>query len=61
MNKQVFGIFMLLFFRFFSVACSHKADSSKPKATPPTMVDVLIATTKPMSNTPGSKWYRSCQ
>jgi membrane fusion protein, multidrug efflux system len=35
---------------FFFSACSHKVDSTKPKASPPTVVDVLIAQTKPVSN-----------
>jgi membrane fusion protein (multidrug efflux system) len=50
MSKQVlgnFGVFALLVFFF---ACSNKADPSKPKAAPPTTVDVLVAATKPMSN-----------
>jgi membrane fusion protein (multidrug efflux system) len=51
MSKQVFGILSVVFLSVFSVACSNKADSSKPKTTPPTQVDVMIAATKPMSNT----------
>lgn len=51
MIKQVsgkLGVFVLL---VFLVACSQKADSSKPSTVPITNVDVLIAATKPMSNT----------
>src|ERR1700722_17482106 len=51
MSKQVFGILSVVILSVFSVACSNKADSSKPKAIPPTQVDVMIAATKPMSNT----------
>lgn len=50
MNYQVFRkcrTFILLSLIF---ACSHKTDSTKPKSTPPTFVDVLIAGTRPMSN-----------
>jgi membrane fusion protein (multidrug efflux system) len=51
MNKQVFSYFIAIILLIFSTSCSRKADSSKPKSTPPTVVDVLIADTKPVSNT----------
>jgi membrane fusion protein (multidrug efflux system) len=51
MNKNGFRNSAIIFTLFFSVACSHKADSSKPKASPPVVVDVLIASARPMSNT----------
>src|SRR5450631_4104783 len=51
MNKQVLRNFGVIIPGFFLFACSHKNDSSKTKAAPPTIVDVLIATVKPMSNT----------
>jgi membrane fusion protein, multidrug efflux system len=42
----------LVFSALYSLpACSHKKDSTKPKETPPVVVDALIAATKPMSNT----------
>jgi membrane fusion protein, multidrug efflux system len=51
MSKQVLRIFGVSIFLFFLFSCAQKADSSKPKTTPPVVVDVLIATSKPMSNT----------
>jgi membrane fusion protein (multidrug efflux system) len=51
MNKQVSGNFGIIPLLIFLSACSHKTDSSKPKLIPPTIVDVLVASTKPMSNT----------
>jgi len=51
MNKQVLRNFGVILPGFFLFACSQKADSSKPKSAAPVVVDVLIATTKPMSNT----------
>jgi len=51
MIKQVSGKLGVIILLVFSVACSQKADSSKPKTAPLTSVDVLIAATKPMSNT----------
>jgi membrane fusion protein (multidrug efflux system) len=50
MNINVFRNSAIIFSLVFS-ACSQKADSSKPKASPPVVVDVLVASTKPMSNT----------
>jgi membrane fusion protein (multidrug efflux system) len=51
MNKLVCGNFCFFILLVFLVACSHKTDSSKPKTNTPTVVDVLVATTKSMSNT----------
>ena len=51
MNKKGLRNSAIIFSLFFYVACSHKVDSSKPKASPPVVVDVLVASTKPMSNT----------
>src|SRR5450631_4356366 len=51
MNKQGLRNFGVIIPGFFLFACSQKTDSSKPKASPPVVVDVLIASTKPMSNT----------
>lgn len=52
MNKQVFGtlgIFSLSFIFLFS--CTHRSDAIKPRTSPPPVVDVLVASAKPMSNT----------
>jgi multidrug efflux pump subunit AcrA (membrane-fusion protein) len=51
MNKQVSGNFGIIPLLIFLSACSHKTESTKPKAAPPTIVDVLVATAKPISNT----------
>ena len=51
MIKQVPGNFRVFAVLFFLFSCSSKVDSTKPKPTPPTLVDVLIASTKPVSNT----------
>jgi membrane fusion protein (multidrug efflux system) len=51
MNKQVSGNFGIIPLLIFLTACSHKSDSTKPKSAPPTIVDVLVASAKPMSNT----------
>jgi membrane fusion protein, multidrug efflux system len=51
MNIQAHKKSGIIFWLFFFAACSHKTDSSKAKSTPPTIVDALVATTKPMSNT----------
>jgi membrane fusion protein, multidrug efflux system len=50
MNKAAgvhFGIFLYL---LFLTACAHTSDSSRPKTVPPTIVDVLVASAKPVSN-----------
>jgi membrane fusion protein (multidrug efflux system) len=50
MSKQVIGncgVFVLIFL----YACSQKADTSRPRTASNTIVDVLVAATKPMSNT----------
>jgi membrane fusion protein, multidrug efflux system len=51
MHKQAFGILIPVFLLLFLVACSNKPDTTKPKSAPTTQVDVLVAATKPMSNT----------
>lgn len=51
MHKQAFGILIPVILLLFSVACSDKPDTTKPKSAPLTQVDVLVAATKPMSNT----------
>ena len=51
MHKQAFGILGSFIILLSSVACSDKPDITKPKSAPPTQVDVLVAATKPMSNT----------
>lgn len=43
-------IFILPVFLVYLSACSHKSDSDKPRFTPPAVVDVLVATTKPVAN-----------
>ncbi len=51
MNQKVKGssaVFVLFIFLF---ACSNKADTSKPKTTAPIIVDVMVAVTKPRTNT----------
>ncbi len=45
--KKSFGFFIIY---FFLPACSNKVDSIKPKPSPQTVVDVLVAQTKPISN-----------
>lgn len=44
-NSGVYGLFIFLF------ACSQKADSSRPKSSPPPIVDVLVASIRPRTNT----------
>ena len=51
MNKQVLRNFGIILSGFFLFACSQKADTSKQKAAPPIIVDALIASAKPVSNT----------
>src|SRR5450631_145477 len=51
MNKQGLRNFGVIIPGFFLFACSQKTDSSKPNTAPPVVVDVLVAATKPMSNT----------
>lgn len=51
MNIQVFGKIGVIPVLFLFSSCAHKSDPSTPKTSAPTAVDVLIATTKPMSNT----------
>ncbi|MEJ0080235.1 MAG: hypothetical protein WDM78_04575 [Puia sp.] len=51
MNKQVLRNFGFILPGFFLFACSQKTDTSKQKATPPIVVDALIASAKPVSNT----------
>jgi membrane fusion protein (multidrug efflux system) len=51
MYKKLSGNFRVILLLVFLAACANKTDSTKPKASPPTIVDVLIATSKPMSNT----------
>jgi len=50
MNKQELRNFGVILPGFFLFACSQKVDSSKPKAAAAVVVDVLVASTKPMSN-----------
>ncbi len=51
MNKQVLRNFGIILPGFFLFACSQKTDTSKQKAAPPILVDALIASAKPVSNT----------
>jgi membrane fusion protein (multidrug efflux system) len=51
MIKQVFVKFGVVPLFIFLFACAPKRDSSNPRTTPPTAVDVLVASAKPMSNT----------
>jgi membrane fusion protein, multidrug efflux system len=51
MNKQVLRNFGIIIPGFFLFACSQKTDTSKQKTSPPIIVDALIATAKPVSNT----------
>jgi membrane fusion protein, multidrug efflux system len=51
MHKQAFGILIPVILFLSTVACSDKPDTTQPKSAPPTQVDVLVAATKPMSNT----------
>ena len=51
MSKQKIRIFSVVVLWGFLSSCSHKTDPSKPAASPPTIVDVLVATAKPISNT----------
>jgi len=51
MKKQVLKNFGVILPGFFLFACSPKTDTSRPKNSPPVMVDALIASAKPVSNT----------
>jgi len=51
MNINVSGNFGIIPLLVLFSACSHKSDPVTPKVSPPTTVDVLIAATKPVSNT----------
>jgi membrane fusion protein (multidrug efflux system) len=51
MNKQVLRNFGIILPGFFLIACSQKTDTSKQKTAPPILVDALIASAKPVSNT----------
>ena len=51
MNKQVLKNLGVILSWFFLFACSQKAETSKQKASPSIVVDALIATAKPVSNT----------
>jgi membrane fusion protein, multidrug efflux system len=51
MNKQVLKKFAVILPGFFLFACSEKTDTSKQKTSAPIVVDALIASTKPVSNT----------
>ena len=46
--KESSAVFVLFIFLF---ACSNKADTSKPKTNAPIIVDVMVAVTKPRTNT----------
>src|SRR5579864_2837341 len=51
MYKQVLRNLGGILSWFFLFACSQKAETSKQKASPSIVVDALIATAKPVSNT----------
>jgi membrane fusion protein (multidrug efflux system) len=52
MNKNVSGNFGIIPLLVLFSACSNKSDpATTPKTSPPTAVDVMIASTKPVSNT----------
>ena len=51
MHKQTFRIFGVITLLVFFYSCKQKVDSSKPKTTPPVVVDALIATTRAVSST----------
>jgi membrane fusion protein (multidrug efflux system) len=51
MNKQVLRNFVIILPGIFLIACSQKTDTSKQKTAPPILVDALIASAKPVSNT----------
>jgi membrane fusion protein (multidrug efflux system) len=51
MIKKVAGNSQVLLLFVFLYACSQKADTSKPRNAPPPIVDVLVAATRPMTNT----------
>src|SRR4051812_23256409 len=51
MNKQVLKNCTVILQGFFLFACSPKTDNTKPKTSPPTIVDAVIASIKPVSNT----------
>jgi membrane fusion protein (multidrug efflux system) len=51
MNKNVSGNFGIIPLLVFFSACSHISDPVTPTVQPPTAVDVLVAATKPVSNT----------
>ncbi len=50
MIKQVSGNRVVYIFLIFLFACGQKADTSRPRSAGPTIVDVLVASTKPMTN-----------
>jgi membrane fusion protein, multidrug efflux system len=50
MNKRLSGKLGIIPLLIFLSACSQKTDTSKPRVSPPPIVDVLVATTKPVSN-----------
>ena len=50
MNSKVIGDFGVSVLLVFLFACSQKADSSKPKESPPASVDVLVAAAQTISN-----------
>jgi membrane fusion protein (multidrug efflux system) len=51
MNKQVLRNFVIILPGIFLIACTQKTDTSKQKTAPPILVDALIASAKPVSNT----------
>jgi len=50
MRNQIQRNFKFVFIFSLLAACAGKKDPTSPKAAPPTLVDVLIAMTKPVSN-----------
>jgi membrane fusion protein (multidrug efflux system) len=50
MSKLLTGFFYFIFPIFFWIACKGKAEDPKPKASPPTIVDVMVATLQPVTN-----------
>ena len=51
MNKKGLRNFVVILLLFYVSACSEKKGPAQPKSTPPTVVDVLVAETRAMSNT----------
>ncbi|HEY2349350.1 MAG TPA: efflux RND transporter periplasmic adaptor subunit [Puia sp.] len=51
MNKQVLKNCAVILQGFFLFACSPKTETIKPKTFPPILVDALVASAKPVSNT----------